>query len=335
MQTCDDIPLQSPNREQEDAIRERLRQAEDQIDRVVLGQRSLVRGMLVSLLCRGHVLIEGVPGLAKTTAVSALAATIRTTFCRLQFTPDLLPSDIIGSEVYRPEQHRFEIQRGPIFANLVLVDEINRAPAKVQSALLEAMQDRQVSIAGESMPLPDPFMVLATQNPIDQQGTYALPEAQMDRFLMKLLVRYPEQAAEQTMLRRSLAPDVDPVETKSLLTPDDIAAAQQAIARVRVSPSVEEYVLQLVRATRDTGELDSKLAAYIRFGVSPRGTLALAHAARAGTFLDGRHHVTPDDVKAVVKDVFRHRIVLSYEALADDRHADDVLDALVPHVRVP
>lgn len=317
------------------AIRQRIQSAEDQIDRIVTGQRRLIRGMLVSLLCGGHVLIEGVPGLAKTTAVSTLAATIQTTFCRLQFTPDLLPSDILGSEVYRPEQQRFEIQRGPIFANLVLVDEINRAPAKVQSALLEAMQERQVSIAGESMPLPSPFMVLATQNPIDQQGTYALPEAQMDRFLMKLLVRYPEKAAEQAMLHRSLQPDDDAEPIRPLLAPEDITAAQRAIAEVSVSRSLQEYVLQLVQATRRASEFDSRLGAYVRFGVSPRGTLALAHSARAVAFLDGRQHVIPDDVKAVVKDVFRHRIVLSYEALADDQQVDDVIDALVPYVRVP
>lgn len=316
-------------------VRQRLRAAEDQVSQVVVGQPHLVRGMMLGLICGGHVLIEGVPGLAKTTAVAALAATIETSFCRLQFTPDLLPSDIIGSEVYRPEEHRFEVQRGPIFTNLVLVDEINRAPAKVQSALLEAMQERQVSIAGQTMPLPRPFMVLATQNPIDQQGTYALPEAQMDRFLLKILVRYPSPAAEQAVLRRSLDGQLHSTGLQPLVSPQDITAARQALVHVRFSEPLEKYVLNLAEATRDPVTYSRDVAHYIRFGVSPRGTLSLAHAARAFAFLAGRDHVVPDDVKAVLKDVFRHRIVLSYEALADDQTADAILDTLVQQVPVP
>jgi MoxR-like ATPase len=316
-------------------IRQRLQAAEDQVNQIVVGQQPLVRGMMISLICGGHVLIEGVPGLAKTTAVAALAATIATTFCRLQFTPDLLPSDIIGSEIYRPDQHRFEVQRGPLFANLVLVDEINRAPAKVQSALLEAMQERQVSIAGQTMPLPRPFMVLATQNPIDQQGTYTLPEAQMDRFLLKLVVPYPSAAAEQSILHRSLAPPSQETAPTALLSPEDIAAAHRQLSGVRFSESLERYVMDLVQATRRPSNFSSKAGGYIRFGVSPRGTLALAHAARAFAYLSGRDHVTPDDIKAVLKDVFRHRIVLSYEALADDQTADGVIEEILPHVPVP
>lgn len=317
------------------AIRDAISRAVDEIARVVVGQTELIRGMILGLLCDGHVLIEGVPGLAKTTAVASLAKAVSTQFCRLQFTPDLLPSDVVGSEIYRPEEHRFEVQRGPIFANLVLVDEINRAPAKVQSALLEAMQERQVTIAGQTMPLPYPFMVLATQNPIDQQGTYALPEAQMDRFLLKLLVRYPARPHEKAMLRQSLqspdrAPQIEPV-----LSPATIAAARSAVGRVTVSPDIEDYVVDLVTATRDPYRFGAEVGALIRFGVSPRGTLALAHVARASAFLAGRNHVLPDDVKAMAASVFRHRIVLSYEALAEQKTVDDVLEMVLQQVPVP
>ena len=317
------------------AVQDGLHRAAEQVGDVVIGQTELVRGMVLALLCDGHVLIEGVPGLAKTTAVAALASTIRTTFCRLQFTPDLLPSDILGSEIYRPEEHRFEVQRGPIFANLVLVDEINRAPAKVQSALLEAMQERQVSIAGQTMPLPKPFMVLATQNPIDQQGTYALPEAQMDRFLLKLLVRYPARQHEQAMLHRSLQPPAPRGDVAPVLSPEMLVAAQSAIRDVRVSPAIEHYIVELVAATRDPYRFGAELGDLVRFGVSPRGTLALAHAARALAFLAGRDHVVPDDVKTMAMPAFRHRIVLSYEALAEQKTADEVLDVLLSQVPVP
>ncbi len=330
-----DQPIEQAPPQPVDQLRQRIEAAEQHVNQVVVGQQRLVRGMMLSLICGGHVLIEGVPGLAKTTAVATLAGTIQTTFCRLQFTPDLLPSDIIGSEIYRPDEHRFEVQRGPIFANLVLVDEINRVPAKVQSALLEAMQERQVSIAGQTMKLPRPFMVLATQNPIDQQGTYTLPEAQMDRFLLKLLVDYPSPEAEQAILHRSLhGPDASAT-PPAILTPQDIAAAHQAMTTVRFSEILEKYIFELVHATRHASQYSAKLTPYIRFGVSPRGTLALAHAARAFAFLSQRDHVTPDDVKAVLNDVFRHRIVLSYEALADDQTADAILDELVQHVPVP
>lgn len=317
------------------AIRDSIQRTIDEIGRVVIGQTELTRGMILGLLCAGHVLIEGVPGLAKTTAVASLAKAVRTTFSRLQFTPDLLPSDVIGSEIYRPEEHRFEVQRGPIFANLVLVDEINRAPAKVQSALLEAMQERQVTIAGQTMPLPDPFMVLATQNPIDQQGTYALPEAQMDRFLLKILVRYPARPHEKTMLRQSLQPAASAPQIQPVLSPPVIAAAQAAVGRVAVSPAIEDYIVDLVAATRDPYRIGPEVGDLIRFGVSPRGTLALAHVARAFAFLRGRNHVVPDDVKAMARAVFRHRIVLSYEALAEQKTADDVLERVLQQVPVP
>jgi MoxR-like ATPase len=349
-------------------VREALDRTIGRIGEYVIGQPGLVRGMVVGLLCNGHVLIEGVPGLAKTTAVSTLAAALGMQFRRLQFTPDLLPADIIGSEVYRPQEHRFEVQRGPIFANLVLVDEINRAPAKVQSALLEAMQERQVSIAGQTLPLPRPFMVLATQNPIDQQGTYALPEAQMDRFLLKLLVRYPAVSAEREILARSLGTDTfsaaaakksvafatqqnnqSPAEKVSVPLPAksevvnsdptlsriEIETAQASLTQVRVSETLQQYIIELVSATRDPHRFGSEVGDLIRVGVSPRGTIGLAHAARAAAFLSDRDYATPDDVHQVLYDALRHRIILSYEALAEEKSADEVLREVVQRVPVP
>jgi MoxR-like ATPase len=316
-------------------IREALDHTIARIGESVMGQPGLIRGMLIGLLCNGHVLIEGVPGLAKTTAVSALAAALRMQFRRLQFTPDLLPADIIGSEVYRPQEHRFEVQRGPIFANLVLVDEVNRAPAKVQSALLESMQERQVTIAGQTLPLPRPFMVLATQNPIDQQGTYALPEAQMDRFLLKLLVRYPAPSAEREILARSLAAPDDPGITEPTLSRGDIETAQASLIQVKVAAPLQQYIIELVSATRDPHRVGAEVGDLIRVGVSPRGTIALAHAARASAFLSDRDYATPDDVHQVLYDAWRHRILLSYEALAEEKSVDDVLREVVQRVPVP
>jgi MoxR-like ATPase len=323
------------DREFAEELRRRIQRAESEIGRVVVGQSELVRGMLLSLICSGHVLIEGVPGLAKTTVVATLAKTLQADFCRLQFTPDLLPGDITGSEIYRPDEHRFEVQRGPIFSNLVLVDEINRAPAKVQSALLEAMQDRQVSIGGKTMPLPEPFMVLATQNPIDQQGTYTLPEAQMDRFLMKLLVDYPAAESERRMLRRAMTSGAEAVSIPPVLQASDLRDVGRAVQRVNFSEAIETYVLDLVRATRQAGSVSADVARYIRYGASPRGTLALATVARAAAFLDGQEHVVPEHVKNVCHDVLRHRVVLSYEALADEVSADEVLESLIERVPVP
>lgn len=326
-------------------IREALDRTIARVGESVVGQPGLVRGMLIGLLCHGHVLIEGVPGLAKTTAVSALAAALRTQFRRLQFTPDLLPADIIGSEIYRPQEHRFEVQRGPIFANLVLVDEINRAPAKVQSALLEAMQERQVSIAGQTLPLPRPFMVLATQNPIDQQGTYALPEAQMDRFLLKLLVRYPEIDAERKILARALGPaapaghaapgGVEPNDAEPTLTPADLETARDCLVQVKVSRVLQDYIVALISATRDPYRFGSELGDLVRVGASPRGTIAVALAARAAAFLGDRDYATPDDVHQVLYDALRHRLILSYEALAEEKSADEVLREIVQRVPVP
>jgi MoxR-like ATPase len=316
-------------------IREALDRTVARIGESVVGQPGLVRGMLIGLLCNGHVLIEGVPGLAKTTAVSSLAAALGMQFRRLQFTPDLLPADIIGSEIYRPQEHRFEVQRGPIFANLVLIDEINRAPAKVQSALLEAMQERQVSIAGQTLPLPRPFMVLATQNPIDQQGTYALPEAQMDRFLLKLLVRYPATCAELEILARSLESAGAPGITEPTLSRGEIETAQASLLQIQVSALLQRYIVELISATRDPYRFGSEVGDLIRFGVSPRGTIALAHAARAAAYLSDRDYATPDDVHQVLYDALRHRVILSYEALAEEKSADEVLREVVQRVPVP
>ncbi|MAT15960.1 MAG: ATPase [Planctomyces sp.] len=316
-------------------VRQSLEEILARVGETVVGQHHLLRGMLIGLLCRGHVLIEGVPGLAKTTAVSSLAKALGTDFSRLQFTPDLLPADVIGSEIYRPQDHRFEVQPGPIFANLVLVDEINRAPAKVQSALLEAMQERQVTIGGKTLKLPSPFMVLATQNPIDQQGTYALPEAQMDRFLMKLVVKYPAREDEEEILNRALLPGDRRIESAPVVDETQIEMAARALESIQVSTTLRNYVLDLVAATRDPSQLDPQLSNLIRYGVSPRGTIALTLAARAEAFLKNREYVIPEDVRAVLWDVFRHRMALSYEALAEELTVDDVLERLVDRVPVP
>lgn len=328
-------PVSAEGADPGERLRGKILQAERAINDTVIGQPELVRGMMLGMLCGGHLLIEGVPGLAKTTVVSTFAKLVHATFCRLQFTPDLLPGDIVGSEIYRPHEHRFEVQRGPLFANLVLVDEINRAPAKVQSALLEAMQERQVSIAGQTFPLPQPFMVLATQNPIEQSGTYALPEAQMDRFLMKLMVDYPDRRSERDLLHRSLTLSADERSLKPFLELGDFVDAQTRIREVVVVPAIEDYVLDLVRVTRDPAGFGSDAKPLIRLGVSPRGTLALAEIARAAAFLAGRTHVTPDDVRNVVANVFRHRLVLSYEAIANEQTADDLINELVHRVPVP
>jgi len=316
-------------------IRDALQQLVERLGETIVGQERLIRGLVIGLLCRGHVLIEGVPGLAKTTAVSSLAAALGTTFRRIQFTPDLLPSDVVGSEIYRPQDHSFEVQTGPIFANLVLVDEINRAPAKVQSALLEAMQERQVTIGGKTLPLPDPFMVLATQNPIDQQGTYALPEAQMDRFLLKLMVRYPQPDDEQQILSRSLAQEIVAVQSDPVLTESRIQQAVEKVRGVSVTEVLQRYIVDLVTATRDPYRFGSEVGDLVEFGVSPRGTIALAFAARAEAFLNDRDYATPDDVRAVIYDVWRHRIVLSFEADAEEMTADEVLSQIIDRVPVP
>ena len=309
--------------EQLDAVRSRLA-------RSLRGQADLIDALLAGLLCGGHVLLEGPPGVAKTTAVSALAAALGLDFGRLQFTPDLLPADVIGTEVFRPGDQTFEVRRGPVFAQLLLVDEINRAPAKVQSALLEAMQERQVTIAGETIPLPRPFHVFATQNPLEQEGTYPLPEAQADRFLMKVLVPYPDAAAE-----RSLLDGLEAVDEPPILDAGGLASLVAACNAVRMEGVLKDYVVEVVRATRGGLEADRETAAALRHGASPRATLAIAALSRAFALLSGRDFATPDDVKRAARPAMRHRVGLSYEAEADGLTADDAVEKVLATVPVP
>ena len=312
----------------------RLSQLREEIAKVIVGQAYMVDRLLMALIADGHILIEGIPGLAKTTAVKTVADAMETGFARVQFTPDLLPADLIGTEIYRPQQLDFMVKTGPIFSNLVLADEINRAPAKVQSALLEAMQERQVTIGDQTHVLPDPFLVLATQNPIEQEGTYPLPEAQVDRFMLKLKVDYPDREEEKEILRRMASrqkPEIDPV-----LTPDDIKKMRQVADEVYLDPKVEDYIVDIVFATREPTvyKLD-KLENLIDYGASPRASIYLAQTAKVQAFMSGRAYVTPQDVKTVGPDVLRHRILLSYEAEAQDLTSDDVVQEIFNTVDVP
>ena len=307
---------------------------QNEIARVVVGQKSLIEGLLVGLLTNGHILLEGVPGLAKTLTVKTLAQAIHTGFQRIQFTPDLLPADLIGTLIYNPRTGEFTTKQGPLFSNLILADEINRAPAKVQSALLEAMQERQVTIGSETFPMADPFLVLATQNPIEQEGTYSLPEAQVDRFMLKLVVKYPTPKEERQILdrmaRTSTASNIRPV-----LKPEDIANARSIVDNIFIDERIKDYIVNLVVATRDPGSVKIPVKDLIQYGASPRATIALTIASRAKAFLDGRGYVTPQDVKDVALDVLRHRIGLSYEAEALEKTSDDIVKMLLEHVPVP
>ena len=310
-----------------DAVRE-------QIGRVIVGQKTMVDRLLIGLLSNGHILLEGVPGLAKTTAVQALSSALSLDFKRIQFTPDLLPSDLLGTQVYNPKEGTFSTHKGPVFTNVVLADEINRAPAKVQSALLEAMQERQVTLDGTAHPLPSSFMVLATQNPIEQEGTYPLPEAQADRFLMKVRIDYPDQEEELEILRRKSAPVA---ELKAVASAEELDQARSMVKAVRMEAVVEQYIVKLVQATRPGQPNSSSVAAkFIEVGASPRATLALGVAARAHAFLmRGRGYATPDDVKALARDVLRHRILLNYEAEADGFDPDTIISKLLDSVPTP
>jgi len=307
----------------------------EQLAKRIIGQEKLVDRLLIALLADGHLLVEGAPGLAKTTAIKALAEHLEGDFHRIQFTPDLLPSDVTGSEIYRPETGQFEFQRGPIFHNLVLADEINRAPAKVQSALLEAMGERQISVGMRTFPLDRLFLVMATQNPIEQEGTYPLPEAQLDRFLMHVVIHYPSAEAEKAILQlarndyRHGLPKTD-----LRLTADQVFDARAEVANIYMADPVEQYLLALVLATRDAATLDPELARWTAFGASPRGTIALDRCARALAWLDGRDYVTPDDVRAMAFDVLRHRILLTFEAEAEGMTADTVIERLIERVPV-
>ncbi|MDH3298768.1 MAG: MoxR family ATPase, partial [Gemmatimonadota bacterium] len=299
----------------------------------VVGQDGMVQRLIVGLLSGGHVLLEGVPGLAKTLAVRSLADAIATTFRRIQFTPDLLPADLIGTLIWEETQRRFVPKMGPIFANLVLADEINRAPAKVQSALLEAMQERQVTIGEESHRVPIPFLVLATQNPIEHEGTYPLPEAQVDRFMLKIRVDYPDRDQEREILRRVVTDDIEPL--SPVASPEQILAARALLPSVRVDPRVEEYILDLVRATREASRYDEELAGWIDIGASPRATISLARAARAQAFIEGRPFVIPEDIRSLALDVLRHRIVMTFEAEAEEISPDQVIERLLGIVPIP
>jgi len=305
-----------------------------QVARRVVGQEYMVERLLISLLTGGHVLLEGVPGLAKTLTVRTLAETIHTTFHRIQFTPDLLPADVVGTQVYDQSNGQFSVKRGPIFANIVLADEINRAPAKVQAALLEAMQEKQVTIGGTTFPLDEPFLVLATQNPIEQEGTYPLPEAQVDRFMMKLRVGYPTREEEKEILRRMAGGATIPVE--AVASPAAILAARRRIAELYLDDRIADYIVEIVHATRapaDAGLAD--LAPLIEFGASPRATIALAQGARAHAFLRGRAFVTPDDIKAIAPDVLRHRIITTFEAEAENVSSDVLVQRILAAIESP
>ena len=301
---------------------------------VIVGQEDLLHGMLIGLLSNGHLLIEGVPGLAKTTAVSCLAAGIDTGFQRIQFTPDLLPADLIGTLIYRAADGTFVPQKGPIFSNIILADEINRAPAKVQSALLEAMQERQVTIGKETYPLDEPFLVLATQNPIEQEGTYPLPEAQIDRFMMKLVVGYPTKVEEREILDR-MASTSPSQSIEAVMSPDDILQARRVVDEIYIDDKIKDYIVDLTFATRDPAAFNLPASDWVQYGASPRATLAMAVGARASAFLAGRGYVTPQDVKDIAMDVLRHRVIITYEAQAEEKTSEDVVRMVLDHVPVP
>ena len=311
-----------------------LNQIREEIGKVIVGQAPLIDRLLIALLCNNHVLIEGVPGLAKTLTITTLAKTIQASFQRIQFTPDLLPGDLIGTLIYNPKTGDFTTRKGPIFANIILADEINRAPAKVQSALLEAMQERQITIGDQSFQLDDPFMVLATQNPIEQEGTYPLPEAQIDRFMFKLLITYPSKAEEQQIMRR-MAGARGEIPVHGIMAPADISRIRGVIDSIYMDEKIEEYILSLVAATRDPRLCNLNIGDLIRYGASPRATIFLANASKANALLAGRGYVTPQDVKSIAPDILRHRVIVTYEAEAEEKTSDDIVKQILDNVEVP
>jgi MoxR-like ATPase len=311
-----------------------LNRIREEIGKVIVGQAELIDRLLVALLCNNHVLIEGVPGLAKTLTITTLAQTIQASFQRIQFTPDLLPGDLVGTLIYNPKTGDFTTRKGPIFANIILADEINRAPAKVQSALLEAMQERQITIGDTTYPLDDPFMVLATQNPIEQEGTYPLPEAQIDRFMFKLLITYPSKAEEQQILRRMTGTEGG-IPVNPVVAPSDISRIRSLSASIYMDEKIEEYILNLVAATRDPKKCNLDIGDLIRYGASPRATIFLANAAKANALLAGRGYVTPQDVKSICPDILRHRVIVTYEAEAEEKTSDDIVKQILDNVEVP
>jgi MoxR-like ATPase len=314
--------------------RDRLEPLYREMAKVLVGQCGLLDRLLVGLLTGGHVLIEGVPGLAKTLAVRTLARGLRLGFSRIQFTPDLLPADVIGTQIYNPRSGEFSVKKGPVFAHVVLADEINRAPAKVQSALLEAMQEKQVTIGDASYPLDQPFLVLATQNPIEQEGTYPLPEAQVDRFMLKLKITYPSKEDELLILERMSAVEPD-LRVEPVLGPADLLALRAALDGIYVDDRLKRYIVDVVHATRRPAEYGLDLAPYIQYGASPRATIFLTRAARGQALLDGRGYVTPQDVKSIGPDVLRHRVSVTYEAEAEDVTPEALLQRIFDHLKVP
>ena len=305
-----------------------------EIDKIIIGQRNMVDRLLVGLLTGGHILLEGVPGLAKTLAVRTLAQGLHLTFRRIQFTPDLLPADVIGTQIFNPRTGEFSIKKGPIFAHCVLADEVNRAPAKVQSALLEAMQEKQVTIGDTTYPLEQPFMVLATQNPIEQEGTYPLPEAQVDRFMLKVKLNYPSKDEELAILNRMAA--VEPkLYVEPVLTAADVFKVREAIDQIYIDDKVKRYIVDVVYSTRSPAEYGLDIAPYVQYGASPLATIFLTRGARAQAFLEGRGYVTPQDVKAIGYDVLRHRVSVTYEAEAEDLSSDHLLKRIFDHLKVP
>ena len=304
------------------------------MDQTIVGQKHLVDSLLIALLANGHVLLEGVPGLAKTKAISTLASLIDARFSRIQFTPDLLPADVVGTMIYSIKKEQFEVKKGPVFANFVLADEINRAPAKVQSALLEAMQERQVTIGEQTFRLDDPFLVLATQNPIELEGTYPLPEAQVDRFLMKVLIGYPSKSEESEIIKMNIAPD--PVQVRPMVTPADIVDTRKVVQQIYIDEKIQKYIVDIVFATRFPADYGmSDLKSMISFGASPRASINMALASRAYAFLRNRGYVIPEDVRAVCHDVMRHRLGLTYEAEANNITSDEIISNILDKIAVP
>ena len=322
-----------------DVVREqslRVQAAATEIRKVIVGQPALVDRLLIALLCRGHLLVEGVPGLAKTLAIKTFSRVLDLSFSRIQFTPDLLPADLVGTLVFQPKSGEFTVRKGPVFAHLVLADEINRAPAKVQSALLEAMQERQVTIGDTTYPLPEPFLVFATQNPIEQEGTYPLPEAQVDRFLMKARIDYPKKEEERQILDRMLLVSPDELSVVKRLDQASVLALAKLVRSIHLDERLRNYIIEIVTATRKSREVGlGDLAHLISFGASPRATLAFSEASRAVAFLRGRAYVVPEDVKEIARDVLRHRILLTYEAEAENVTSEAVVDRILERVEVP
>ena len=306
----------------------------DEMRKVIVGQKNLIERLLVGILANGHILLEGVPGLAKTLSVMSLAKAMQVKYQRIQFTPDLLPADLIGTLIYNPRSGEFTTKKGPIFANIILADEINRAPAKVQSALLESMQERQVTIGDETFKLEDPFLVLATQNPIEQEGTYPLPEAQVDRFMLKLNIVYPSKSEEREILERMAVTDIN-ISVNPVISAGDIKRLRSVVDQIYIDDKIKDYIVDLVIATREPGKYNLELDKFIEYGASPRATIYLTIASKAYAFLKGRGYVTPQDVKSIGMDVLRHRVIITYEAEAEEKTSEDIIKRIFDEIEVP